>query len=114
MMAGGTVAVNVERSSTVNLMAPPLFLATNGNPLERRNAQRALTAIANQASAQLPDEEKVSLHPHALRHTRLREVANEHGVQYAMDLAGHTSSRYIWRCVKPSKAQMEEAMDSLG
>ena len=92
----------------------PLFLTKNGNPLERRNVQRALTAIANQADAQLPDEEKVSLHPHALRHTRLREVAEEHRVQYAMELAGHTSSRYIWRYVTPSKAQMESAMDRLG
>ena len=42
------------------------------------------------------------------------ETPFTHGVQYAMELAGHTFRRYIWRYVKPSKAQMEEAMDSVG
>jgi hypothetical protein len=37
----------------------------------------------------------------------------EHGIQYAMELSGHTSSRYIWRYVKPAREKLEEAVEEL-
>ena len=43
----------------------------------------------------------------------LRKAAEKYGVQYAMELAGHTSSRYIWRYVQPSQEQKEAALEDL-
>jgi hypothetical protein len=40
-------------------------------------------------------------------------VARTHGVECAIELAGHTSDRYIWRYVQPSDYEKEEAMDNL-
>ena len=51
--------------------------------------------------------------PHVLRHTFLRKVTNKHGVEFAMEAAGHASSKYIWRYVKPSDAEKEKALDTL-
>jgi hypothetical protein len=48
-----------------------------------------------------------------LRHTMLRKAAEKYGVQYAMELAGHTSSQYIWRYVKPTNDQKERAIEEL-
>jgi len=39
--------------------------------------------------------------------------AEDHGIQYAMELSGHTSSVYIWRRVKPPKEQIEQAIEGL-
>ena len=35
------------------------------------------------------------------------------GVEYAMELSGHTSSQYIWRYVKPSEEEKAEAVEGL-
>ena len=32
---------------------------------------------------------------HVLRHTMLRRITEKHGVQFAMEAAGHASSKYI-------------------
>jgi hypothetical protein len=61
----------------------------------------------------LPEGEKIHLSAHVLRHTMLRRVAEEHGIQYAIELSGHTSSQYIWRYVKPTDEQKEKALEDL-
>jgi hypothetical protein len=43
----------------------------------------------------------------------LRRITEKHGVQFAMEAAGHASSKYIWRYVKPSDAQREQALEEL-
>lgn len=48
-----------------------------------------------------------------LQHTLLRNVANEKGVHYAMELSGHRSDRDIWRYVRPDEQSLAEAMDEL-
>ena len=48
-----------------------------------------------------------------LRHTFLRKLAEEKGVQYAKEASGHRSDRYIWRYVKPNHDSLAEAIDSL-
>jgi integrase/recombinase XerD len=93
--------------------AGPLFTTRNGNRLRREDVQDILNAIAAQANASLAEGEKIRLTPHVLRHTMLRRVAEEHGIQYAMELSGHTSSRYIWRYVKPPRDKLEEAVEGL-
>lgn len=47
------------------------------------------------------------------RHTMLRKAAETHGVQYAKELSGHASDRYIWRYVQPSEDEKEGAMEEL-
>jgi integrase/recombinase XerD len=91
----------------------PLFLSRSGLRLQRQHVDDALKALANQANAQLPEKQKIRLSAHILRHTMLRRAAEKHGVQYAMELAGHTSSQYIWRYVKPTDEQKEQALEEL-
>ena len=91
----------------------PLFTTRNGNPLRREDVADILNGIAAQANATLPADQQIRLTPHVLRHTMLRKVAQEHGVQYAMELSGHASSRYIWRYVKPPREKLENALDEL-
>jgi integrase/recombinase XerD len=91
----------------------PLFCSRSGRRLARQNVHDALKALARQASARLPEDQHIHLSPHLLRHTMLRRAAEKHGVQYAMELAGHTSSRYIWRYIQPSQDQKEAALENL-
>jgi integrase/recombinase XerD len=73
----------------------PLFVSRFGGRLERQHVDDALKALASQANARLPENQKIKLSAHVLRHTMLRKAAEKHGVEYAMELAGHTSSQYI-------------------
>jgi integrase/recombinase XerD len=91
----------------------PLFLAKGGGRLLRQNVDDLLKVLANQANAQLGQAEKIHLSAHILRHTMLRKAAEKEGVQYAMELAGHTSPHYIWRYVRPTDEQKEKVIDEL-
>lgn len=93
--------------------AGPLFCSKSGARLARQNVDEALKVIAAQANSRLGADQKIKLHAHVLRHTCLRRAAEKHGVQYAMEIAGHTSERYIWRYVQPSKEQKEAALEKL-
>jgi integrase len=72
-----------------------------------------LEADRAQASAKLPPEERLQFSAHVLRHTFLRKLARKKGVEFAMEAAGHCSSRYIWRYVKPSEDEKAEAVEGL-
>jgi integrase/recombinase XerD len=91
----------------------PLFLSRGGRRLERQHVDRLLKQLAAQANARLPEEEKIRFSAHVLRHTFLRKVAQKYGVQFAMEAAGHTSTKYIFRYVKPSDAEKEKALEDL-
>lgn len=91
----------------------PLIMSRSGERLARQNVDAALKAISNQASARLPESQRINLHAHILRHTCLRRAAEKHGVQYAMELSGQSSERYIWRYVQPSSEQKEAALEKL-
>jgi integrase len=61
-----------------------------------------------------PEEhERFTVSPHVLRHTFLRKLAEEKGVQYAKEASGHKSDRYIWRYVKPNQESLAAAVDEL-
>src|SRR5262249_10349358 len=79
----------------------------SGARLERQHVDRLLKQLAAQANVRLGADERIRLSPHVLRHTFLRKVTEKHGVVYAMEAAGHASSKYIWRYVKPSDEQKE-------
>jgi len=91
----------------------PLFCSKTGARLARQNAHDALQAMANQANSTLPEEEHIHFSAHVLRHTMLRRAAEKHGVQYAKELSGHASDRYIWRYVQPSEDEKEQALEDL-
>jgi integrase/recombinase XerD len=59
----------------------------------------ASSAVAAQANAHLPEDEKIDVSPHVLRHTFLRKLAETKGVHYAREASGYQSDRYIWRYV---------------
>lgn len=90
-----------------------LFRSHAHDPLQRQHVDRLLKQLAAQANSKLPAQEHVRLSAHVLRHTFLRRVTEKHGVQFAMEAAGHASSKYIWRYVKPSEEQREKALENL-
>jgi integrase/recombinase XerD len=67
----------------------------------------------SKANTTLPKKEQIEVTPHVLRHTALRKMAEKKGIRYAQQMAGHASSKYIWRYVQPSRDAMEEAIDEL-
>ena len=75
--------------------------------------QRILSRVAEQANAHMPEGERIQVSPHILRHTFLRKLAVEKGVQYAKEASGHKSDRYIWRYVRPDQQSLAEAIDGL-
>jgi integrase/recombinase XerD len=93
--------------------AGPIFLTRSGKRLDRTEAFLILKRVARQANAHLPPDQHLDVSPHVLRHTLLRNVANEKGVHYAMEISGHRSDRYIWRYVRPDAQSLAEAIDEL-
>ena len=86
-------------------------MSRSGAALGRQHVDRLRRQIARHANAKVPDDEQIRISAHVLRHTMLRRVTEKHGVQFAMEAAGHVSSKYIWRYVKPSDEQKEQAFD---
>jgi integrase/recombinase XerD len=93
--------------------SPALFLTRTGRKLSRREAYGIVCRVAAQANAHLPEEEKIDVSPHVLRHTFLRKLAETKGVHYAREASGHQSDRYIWRYVKPDQQTLADAIDAL-
>jgi integrase len=65
------------------------------------------------ARDKLPPEERVKFSAHVLRHTFLRKLARKKGVELAMEAAGHCSSQYNWRYIKPSQEEKAAAVEGL-
>ena len=93
--------------------SPVLFMTRTGRQLSRREAAGIIRRIAAQANAHLPEDEKIDVSPHVLRHTFLRKLAETKGVQYALEASGHQSDRYIWRYVKPDRQTLADAIEEL-
>jgi integrase/recombinase XerD len=96
-----------------NDASPALFVTRTGRKLSRREAYGIVCRVAAQANAHLPEEEKIDVSPHVLRHTFLRKLAEKKGVHYAREASGHQSDRYIWRYVKPDQQTLADAVDEL-
>lgn len=90
-----------------------VFCSKSGRVLPRQSVDDALKTIAGQANANLTEKDQIRFSAHVLRHTFLRKVARKHGVEYAKELAGHTSNRYIWRYVQPTDSEKEGAIEGL-
>jgi len=93
--------------------AGPFFLSKNGKRLTQQAVYDILQRIAAHANSKLSADKHIEIHPHLLRHTQLRKVAREKGIEAAMELSGHKSERYIWRYIQASEDEMEEALTDL-
>jgi site-specific recombinase XerD len=93
--------------------AGPLLRTRTGRRLTIQHVDYILKKIAAQANAHLPEKEYIDLHPHLLRHTMLRKVADEKGIRYAMEFAGHVSPNYIRRYTMPSREEKEAVLEEL-
>ena len=88
----------------------PLFQSKRGKRLAPQNVADALNKIVTQANTRLAKPQHIELTPHVLRHTALRKMAEKKGVRYAQQMAGHASSKYIWRYVQPSNWPLTRMM----
>ena len=91
----------------------PLFMTRTGQRLTRYQLFLILKRVAAQANAHRRTSEHIKVSPHVLRHTFLRKLAEEKGVQYAKEASGHRSDRYIWRYVKPDRQSLADAIDAM-
>jgi site-specific recombinase XerD len=101
--------INHHRASGSNY----LFTSKEGQHLDRVSAWRALKKIARYASASLPPEEKLELHPHMLRHRhgfKCREIKDP---VFAAARLGHSSLNYIHRYSQETHAEELELLESI-
>src|SRR4029450_9327519 len=84
-----------------------------GRKLSRRESYGIVLRVAAQANGHLPEDEKIDVSPHVLRHTFLRKLAEEKGVHCAREASGQQSHRSIWRYVKPDQQTLADAIDEL-
>ncbi len=91
----------------------PLFQTRTGKRFSIQQVDYVLKKLAGQANATLPAKEHIHAHPHILRHTMLRKVREEKGIEYAIEYAGHVSEKYIRRYTMPSQEETESALEEL-
>ena len=91
----------------------PVFSTRTGQRLTRHQLFLILQRVAAQANAHRRASEHIKVSPHVLRHTFLRKLAEEKGVQYAKEASGHKSDRYIWRYVQPDRQSLADAIDEM-
>ena len=100
------LAANTKKSG-------PLFTTRTGQRLTRHQLFLILQRVAAQANVHRRASEHVKVSPHVLRHTFLRKLAEQRGVQYAKEASGHKSDRYIWRYVRPDRQSLADAIDEM-
>lgn len=90
-----------------------LFVSRYGNRLATLDVRRICTRIAKQASVNSSDNEKIKLHPHKLRHTFLKRVADKHGIHVAQEMSGNVSPRVIFRYTKSDPDELQNISEGL-
>jgi integrase/recombinase XerD len=90
-----------------------VFTTRTGHRVTRHQLFLILQRVAAQANTHRRASEHIKVSPHVLRHTFLRKLAEEKGVQYAKEASGHRSDRYIWRYVKPDQQSLADAIDEM-
>ena len=91
----------------------PIFVTQSGNRLGRKQAWAILKRMEHQANAHVSEEKQIKVHPHALRHTRLRQVTEKEGLAAGLKVSGHKSDQYIWRYTTPPQQELEERLSKL-
>lgn len=93
--------------------AGPLFMSKSGKQLNQSDVYVALKRIASQANATLPEDERIKIHPHLLRHTFLKRVATKQDIRAAREVSGLKSDKYLWRYTKMTEQEVEDAVTGL-
>ena len=89
-------------SSTSEGKGPgPIFQSRDGRPMLRKDADRYLKQIAAMANANVPEEERVNLHAHLMRHTALKQAEQKFGRAFAQKKSGNVGMQHIERYVQP-------------
>ena len=92
----------------------PLIQTRTASSLSIQQVDYLLKRVAGQANATLTNKkDHVKVHPHILRHTMLRKVLEERGIEYAIEFAGHVSEKYIRRYTLPSQEKQEAVLEEL-
>ena len=84
-----------------------------GKRLDESSTRYMMKRIANQACAQLDEEEKFKLSPHMLRHSFGKRVADKHGVHVAQSMLGNVSPKEVFRYTKPSPEEVGGISENL-
>lgn len=79
----------------------------------RKDADRYSQQIAAMANANVPEEERVKLNAHLMRHTALKQAEAKYGRAFAQKKSGNVGLQHIERHVQPAGSDYEEAMDKL-
>lgn len=90
-----------------------LFQTRTGKRLSIQQIDYLLKKVAGQANASLPEKERIAVHPHILRHSMLRIVREDRGLEFAIEYAGHVSGKYIRRYTIPSREEKEATHEKL-
>ena len=91
----------------------PLFLTNRGNRLLRRQVDRFLKQVAAQANSRLPEDEKIQLSAHQLRHTSVKKVHDQRGELAAKRFSRHQSFAQLERYATQTTKEHEAMVDSL-
>jgi integrase/recombinase XerD len=91
----------------------PVFTSRSGGAMLRKDADRFLKQIAAMANANVPDEERINLHAHLMRHTALKQAEAKFGRAFAQKKSGNVGMQHIERYVQPTAEDYEKAMDRL-
>jgi integrase/recombinase XerD len=78
----------------------PLFMSRGGQAMLRKDADRYLKQIAAMANANVPEEERVNLHAHVMRHTALKQAEAKFGRAFAQKKSGNVGMQHIERYVQ--------------
>ncbi len=92
----------------------PMFIGRRGNRLTTDGVYQVCERIMNQANVGLPPKEWIKLSPHMLRHTRLKKIADKHGVHVAQEFSGNTSMKVIFNYTKPSQVEKDLIAENVG
>jgi len=85
----------------------------SGREISQQVIDQVLRRVAAHANSKLPVDQAIAISPHVLRHTALRKWAEKKGVQFARQISGQVSDRYIWRYVQPSEDATRDAVEAL-
>lgn len=90
-----------------------LFTSKNGQHLDRITVWKALKKISQMASATLPAEEKMTLHPHMLRHRHGFKARETKDAVFAATRLGHSSLNFVQRYSQETPEEERELIEQM-
>lgn len=90
-----------------------LFTSKNGQHLDRVTVWKALRKIAQVASATLPPDEKMTLHPHMLRHRHGFKAREAKDAVFAATRLGHSSLNFVQRYSQETPEEERELIEQM-